>query len=288
MTLVARDLIADTLQLASLPYVVSRAMEMIHAPDTSASDVGEILAQDPALVARLLRIVNSPFYGFPSHIDTISRAITIIGTRDLTDLILGASAVQAFSELPGDETGFDLEQFWDHSLFAAVVARLLAQRQHFANTERSFVMGLLHDIGELILLHRLPEAMQTVRQRVTHEALPLHVAEREILGFDHGEVGAELMQAWGLPEAFVTVTRHHHQPSAATGERVETATVHIADAIAGLLHTTATGTAAPALLEPGAWDTAGLSPDLIEELEQEARRDFMCARSVILPHADAA
>jgi HD-like signal output (HDOD) protein len=114
MTLTARDLVTDTVELASLPGVVMRAMELLNHPNTSASEIGEIIAEDPALTARLLRIVNSAFYGFPSRIETISRAITIVGTLELTDLILGASAIQVFSRLPNQHV--DMEKFWEHSL----------------------------------------------------------------------------------------------------------------------------------------------------------------------------
>src|SRR5690606_18742698 len=98
----ARDLIDDTLELASLPAVVLRALELLNAPDSSAADIGQVISEDPALSVRLLRIVNSSFYGFPSRIETISRAITIVGTLEITDLVLGSSAVEAFAGLPNE------------------------------------------------------------------------------------------------------------------------------------------------------------------------------------------
>ena len=151
----AKQLIDETLELASLPAVVMRAMELLNNPHTSASDIGAVVSQDPALSARLLKIVNSSFYGFPSRIDTISRAITIVGTLELTDLILGSSAISVFDRLPNEL--INMQKFWEHSLYAGVVARILARQLRAPNTERCFVMGLLHDIGSLVLYHQQPD-----------------------------------------------------------------------------------------------------------------------------------
>lgn len=281
MTLDAKDLITDTLELASLPSVVTTAMELLNNPNTSASDIGEVIGQDPALTVKLLKIVNSAFYGFPSQIDTISRAITIIGTRELTDLILGSSAIQVFARLPNQLVS--MQQFWSHSLYTGVVARILARYLRAPNTERCFVMGLLHDVGALILFRQKPnEARQALELAHTRE-LPLHLAEREIFGFDHGAVGAELMRSWNLPDSFATVARYHHQPSAAENHRLETAIIHLADVITGMVHTTATGTDNPAPLEPGAWELTGLSVDIIEAVSAEADAQFEEASAVILP-----
>ncbi len=242
MPIDAKDLITDTIELASLPSVVMTAMEMLNNPNTSASDIGEIISQDPALTIKLLKIVNSAFYGFPSRIETISRAITIVGTLELTDLILGSSAIQVFSRIPNQL--INMRQFWEHSLYTAVVARILARHLRSPNTERCFVMGLLHDVGSLILFNQKPDEARQAME-LSGDNVPLHIAEREIFGFDHGTVGAELMLNWNLPSSFVTVARHHHQPSAADDHRLETATVHLADVITGMVRATATGIRQP-------------------------------------------
>jgi len=151
----ASALISDTVEVASLPAVVMKAMEMLNNPNTPASEIGQIISQDPALSVRLLKIVNSAFYGFPSRIDTISRAITIIGTLELTDLITGSSAIHTFEKIPNQLV--NMETFWKHSLYTGVVTRILAHNLRAPNTERCFVMGLLHDIGALILYRQQPD-----------------------------------------------------------------------------------------------------------------------------------
>lgn len=282
----AKQLINETLELASLPAVVMRAMELLNDPHTSASDIGAVLSQDPALSARLLKIVNSAFYGFPSRIDTVSRAITIVGSLELTDLILGSSAIDVFAKLPNQL--INMQKFWEHSLYAGVVARILARQLRAPNTERCFIMGLLHDIGSLVMYRQQPDKSRQALELANEQSTPLHLAEHEVFGFDHGEVGAELMCAWNLPESFVEIAMHHHQPSAAERYRLETATIHLADVITGMAYSTASGTRQTATLEPGAWELTGLSVDIMESVIAEADAVFDAARAAILPGSKAA
>jgi len=282
----AKDLINDTVELASLPSVVMRAMELLNNPLTSASDIGDVIAEDPALTVRLLKIVNSSFYGFPSRVDTISRAITIIGTLELTDLILGSSAIRVFDRIPNQL--INMEKFWEHSLYTGIVARILARYLRAPNTERCFVMGLLHDIGSLVLYRQKPDHSRQSLQLAADQSIPLHIAEREVFGFDHCEVGAELMSAWNLPEGFIATAGHHHQPSAAERYRLETASIHLADVISGMAHNTGSGTGQLPALEPGSWELTGLSIDIVEAVTSEADAQFEEARAAMLPNSKAA
>jgi len=282
----ASALITDTVEVASLPAVVMKAMELLNNPGTSASDIGRIISQDPALSVRLLKIVNSAFYGFPSRIETISRAITIVGTRELTDLILGSSAIHAFEKIPNQLV--DMEEFWTHSLYAGIVARILARYLRAPNTERCFVMGLLHDVGTLVLYRQLPDQSRQALELSSEQSIPVHIAEREILNFDHAEVGAALMHTWKLPESFIEVTQHHHQPSAAECFRLETAVIHLADVIAGMAHGATNHGQLKPPLEPGAWELTGLSVDVMEPVIAEADAQFGEALSAMLPDIKAA
>ena len=234
----------------------------------------------------LLKIVNSAFYGFPSRIDTLSRAITIVGTLELTDLILGSSAIDSFARIPNQL--IDTETFWEHSLYTGIVARILARYLRAPNTERCFVMGLLHDIGSLVLYRQQPDAARQALQRARDDAIPLQLAEREFLGFDHSEVGAELMRAWNLPDSFVEIARHHHQPLSAGRYRLETASIHLADVISGMAHSTGSGTLQTPALEAGAWELTGLSIDIVESVTNEADAQFEEARSALLSPGRAA
>ena len=280
------ELVACTRELASLPEVVMRAIDLVNAPDTSASQIGEVIGEDPALTARLLKIVNSAFYGFPSRIETVSRAITVIGTLELLDLILAASVVKAFSGIPTELV--DMDSFWEHSLYTGVTARVLAGRCRAPDTERFFVAGLLHDIGALVLYQQRPRPAAEALRRARQEYEVLHEVERELMGYDHGEVGAALLASWRLPDSLVEAVRYHHFPLEAEEHRLEAAIVHLADVIACAVHDPAAESGRVPPLEPRAWELVGLSADIMESLVAEADAQFAEARAVILPAATAA
>lgn len=286
MTISAQALVQGSLELASLPEVVMRTIDLINDPDTSAAEIGQVIGEDPGLTARLLKIVNSPFYGFPSRIDTVSRAITVIGTLELLDLILATSVVKTFRGIPTELV--DMDSFWHHSLYTGVIARILAGRMRAPNTERYFIAGLLHDIGSLAMYKLLPEECATTLRRARIELTPLHFIEQEVLGFDHAEVGGELMRAWHLPEGLVEAIRFHHQPLQAQTNPLETALVHLADVIACAIHDSASETGRVPPMESGVWELTGLSINIMEDVINEADRQFEDARAVILPKANAA
>ncbi len=231
------DLIKGSVKLVALPEIFIKLNEMVEDPTASASDVGRLISQDPALTARLLRIANSPLYGFPSRIDSISRAITIIGLRGIRDLVLATTTVDMFSRLRFDF--LDLRSFWAHSLYCAVGARLLAARCNALHLEPFFIGGLLHDIGQLIMLHKLPEMSREAHLRARDGGLPLAQMEREVIGFDHAQVGGELLRFWRLPQNIVSAVAFHHDPAAADSAPLSAAVVHIANHLACNLHSLA-------------------------------------------------
>jgi putative nucleotidyltransferase with HDIG domain len=280
MTVSPRELITGALDLPSLPEVVMRAIELVNDPEASAIDIGRVLSEDSALTARLLKIVNSPFYGFPSRIDTVSRAITVIGTLDLLDLILATSVVKMFSGVPNDLVSMD--SFWKHSLYAGVVARLLAARSKQPNVEHFFVAGLLHDLGSLVIYRKLPELAREALLRARYNGVVLQQAEQELLGFDHAMVGAELMRMWKLPASLVEAVEFHHDPSQAPNHPLITAIVHVADVVASAIRSGTGASEAAPPLDPSAWDRIGLPPLAIEALLIEADRQFGDAQSMIL------
>lgn len=279
-------LVQDSLELASLPEVVVRAIDLINDPDSSAAAIGQVIAKDPALTARLLKIVNSPFYGFPSRIDTVSRAIAVIGTLELLDLILATSVIKAFRGIRPDLVAMD--DFWEHSLYTGVVARVLAGRHRAPQPERYLVAGLLHDIGALVMYQQIPYIAADTLRRARTELTPLHVLEREVLGFDHGDVGAALLRAWQVPDALIESTRAHHAPQLQDAYALESTIVHLADVIACAVRDPVVEIGRVPPLESEAWDVLGLPAHSLEGVVAEADALFDEARRAILPRASAA
>lgn len=283
MTISPREIVTGILHLASLPEVFLRVNEMIDNPHYSAADIGRVISQDAGLTARLLKIVNSSFYGFPSKIDTVSRAITIIGTHDLRDLILATSVVKLFSGLPNDIVTMD--SFWRHSIGCALVARGLAARRGEPHTERFFVEGLLHDVGSLLIYRKIPELAREALLRASNDNETLCQAERSVMGFDHAAVGGELLRAWKLPTHLEEAVAFHHTPSMARQFPLDAAITHIANIIASAVQFGSSGSRYVAPFESAAWDLVGLSGEVVEPVVIEAETQFSEALRLIYPDA---
>ena len=287
MNVTYRDLVTGSIKLVSVPELYVRINEAVESPASTTAKIGQIISQDPALTAHLLRIANSPLYGFTSKIDTISRAVMVIGTRGLRDLALAASAVDVFSRIPG--TTISMASFWRHSIFTGVIARLLAGRCNVLHSERLFVTGLLHDIGQLIIFYKLPEMARDVLNRSRGAGQVQHEVEREILGFDHAMVGGEILRTWNLPESISQAVTFHHEPSGADDYALEAAIVHLASSLASIGEgmTLGGGTYTPSMYDAVAWEQTRLSPDIADTILCEARPHFIAALSLFLPKTAA-
>ena len=227
-------LVANIKDLVTLPEVALRIASMVNDPTSSATDIGREISRDAALTARLLRIANSPAFGQHGKIATITRAITVLGVRQVRDLAVGLTAIRSFDGI-GNEL-VTMESFWRHSVLCAVAAGQIAGRRERGRDDTPFVAGLLHDIGQLVLFSRAPEpARQALLMSVdSADDLGLFLCEREILGFDHGAVGLALAKHWAMPRSLQECIEFHHEPERAQEYPLEVATIHIANSVAVL------------------------------------------------------
>jgi len=259
-TITARDLARGVIELVSLPEIFIQVNAMVDNPKYSAKDIGTVIEDDPGVSARLLKLVNSPFYGFPSRIDTISRAVTIIGTRELRDIVLATSVIRTFKGLPNDLVTMD--DFWRHSILCGIAARLLAAYKGLNQAEHFFVAGLLHDLGSLIIYKKLPELAREVLLRTRHSNEVLYQVEQELLGFDHADVGLELVRAWKLPSTLIESVGYHHAPENAQDHPLEASVVHVADLIVTALDLGKNGPVPP--LSAEAARQIDLGPEMVD------------------------
>jgi len=206
-------LLDDVEGLVSPPDVCMRMFELIHVPSTSVTDIANLVSVDANLTTRVLRMANSAFYRFRRKIDTVSRAITVIGTTELYQLVLSISAVKSFNNLPNELV--KMETFWRHSVYTGLLARALAVRADVLHPERLFVAGVMHDIGSLILYHQRPDAMRDILVIAEGDEEVLYQAEMDRFGFSHASVAAYLMDSWQLPEELIFSIKWHHQPELA-------------------------------------------------------------------------
>ncbi len=275
-------LLDDVDGLVSPPDVCMRLFELIHSPKSSSRDIAGVVSVDPNLTARLLRMANSSFYNLGGKIDTVSRAVTIIGNSELYSLVLSISAVKSFTNLPNDIV--TMETFWKHSVYTGLLARALAQRVNMLHPERMFVAGLLHDIGALVLYHYRAETMRDILLVANGDEEVLYHAENETLGFNHASLAGGLLADWNLPEELQQAVTWHHQPEAAETARLEAHLLYLANV---LVNESEQGNFVGAPLESTQVNAAiiqetGLSPEAMSAAFEEAAEQFPSTLQALL------
>jgi len=264
-----KKLIQNNIKLPSLPTIFHKINEAIHDPRCSATHIGTIISNDSSLSARLLKLVNSAFYNFPSRIDTISRAVTIVGTKQLSTLSLGTCALTLFKNVPSDL--IDMKSFWKHSLACGVIARILSSYRNDSITERFFVGGLLHDIGRLILFTCIPDLSSKALLAARESNRLLFQTEKSFMGFDHTRIGSLLLKQWHLPVVLENAVRYHHNDRQ-NRMPTDSAVIHVADVITNALDIGSSGERFVPPLNPDAWQELDLSPSIFDKTIQQAER----------------
>ncbi len=267
----ANDLVKDIRGLVTLPHVYIQIGRLVEDPKSSSADIAKAASQDPSFTLRLLRVANSALYRFPSAVETVAKAVAIIGTSQIRNLALSMSVASSFEGLPNELVSMD--NFWRHSLLCALTARHLARLIGRCDPDALFTAGLLHDIGELIIFNRLPEQAKESLLMVldSDEQIQVHQAEQKVLGFDHGDVGGELAREWHLPPLLEECIACHHDIARSRHHRRETALIHLANAIAIMAELNSLDPLDVPPFDPAAWELTGLTPDCIEPAVREAQ-----------------
>jgi len=260
------------IKLPEMPSTVFELNEIVEDPTASVHGIAEVVNKSPSLATLLLRIVNSSFYGFPSKIDNISRAVTIIGTREITGLALGLSIVKAFKDIPKEIT--DMSSFLRHSIACGIISRILAANKNIPETEQMFVSGLLHDIGRLIIYQYFPDQAMTLLSLAATSDNLLYQQENSFLGGSHTLIGKYLLKEWKLPLELENNIFFHHNPSAAH-DPIKAAIVHLADIMVNALRLGSSGERFVPPFDDKAWDNLGVSPSSFETIIQHATHQLV-------------
>lgn len=220
--------------LPPLPAVVTRIMHTINNPATSADELSRLISLDQGLSSKILRIVNSAYYGFPKRISTITHAVVILGFNTVRNLVLGVSA---FGMLPqkGMSSGLNRTKFWEHSVATAVAASVLAKKrtpQPRSVAEEAFIAGLMHDIGKLFLDCYFPVQFAVCAAFAGREQITQLEAERRVLDIDHSHIGRKIAEQWNFPPSLTVALGSHHAPVAGSPEFEMAAIILAADWIA--------------------------------------------------------
>lgn len=259
------QVVAVVNDIPALPQVMIRVMKLTEDPDSTVQDINNIITQDQALTARVLRLANSAYYGFPRRINTVTEATVLLGFQTIRSIVLAASVNDLLSK---EVSGYALApgELWRHSQATAITARYLARVLKMKNADQVYTAGLLHDIGKVVLNHYLEENYHEVIDKVETEKISFLQAESEVLAFDHAMVGAKVADKWNLPPELVEAIAFHHAPEKAELNPLLTAVVHVADAMVMMMGIGlgVDGLAYP--LSQPALDRLGLSPADIERM----------------------
>jgi len=266
--------------VATPPAVYFKFKEAIENPDSSFSEFSAILSGDPGLLARLLKIVNSPYYGLTAGVETVEHAMTIVGLTQLSELVLATTVMKEFQGIPQDM--LKLSDFWEHSLAVGIAAQLIATHRKDSAVERFYIAGMLHDIGVLAICKKAPEKMVRAVALCRSDQISLHEAERRIMGFSHVEVGVSLLKAWNLPVRLLDAVGFHHNPSLSERNSLESATIHLADWLAYQLGLGDSGQPFAPELDENVLTLLGLDKEELPVISQEVTDKFADAVTIFL------
>ncbi|HSH16864.1 MAG TPA: HDOD domain-containing protein [Verrucomicrobiae bacterium] len=269
----AASLVRSADKIASPPRVFQRVNEIVNDPDSTTEDIARVIAEDAGITLRLLRVVNSAFFGYQQKIDSLDRAVMALGTRQVRDLVLATTVADIFEGLPSDLINMD--SFWRHSLACGVMARSLAQIRQEMNLEPFFLGGVLHDVGRLVMFSKMPGECREIVARCLKTNEVMQTVEREVFGYDHAEVGGCLLSSWGLPPQLEEAVASHHLPQRANRNPMLASVVHIADVVVNALKLGNSGVPVMPKLSSHAWSRYGMAATIlspaIEKMEVQYR-----------------
>ncbi|MCC8107849.1 MAG: HDOD domain-containing protein [Planctomycetes bacterium] len=260
--------------MPALPNVVARLTRLIADPKTTASDINSALSSDPGLVTRILKLVNSSYYGFSRRITTITNAVVILGFNQVRNLALSAFMFDTFAKSK-DGSLLDVGGLWRHSIGAAFLAAAIAKGTKPILEEDAFICGLLHDLGKFIMAEKAVADAGRVVGLVRERDLLFIEAERKILGYDHAVLGAVVMERWNLPPTLVNVVRHHHEPlSAPESARHLACVANVADIVSRALLMGNGGDRKIPRLEERVWQMTGLDWKRLEGIIRRVAEEY--------------
>jgi putative nucleotidyltransferase with HDIG domain len=269
-------------KLPTLPIIYTKLNQLLQSPNATVKMIGSIIAEDQSMAVKVLRLVNSAFYGLPNKIGSLKHAIVILGLNQIRTLVLTTSTLKLFHNLKTTRA-FDMQKFWKHSVGCAVAARVLAETASLRSPDDVFAGGLLHDIGKLIHAVYLTEEFSAVVAEVNECGVPMVTSERRVIGYDHTYTGKELAIRWNLSEGTIDMIAHHHLSDPATTLTKEIAAVYLGNIFSIALGLGAGGEKKVPIADTNAWDILGIELSHLESII--TRIDKVFAESIAILEA---
>jgi len=267
-------------RLPTLPAIYTRLSDLFAQSDSTVRTIAEVISEDPTIAAKILKIVNSAFYGFPKKIGNLQRAVVILGLNEIKSMVLATSIVKTFTQFDSD-CEFHMKSFWEHSVGCAVSAKIVAEAAYLKNPEDVFTGGLLHDIGKLIHALYLPQEFSRVIAEVEHTGIPMIESEQGIFGFTHTHTGRILAEKWHFPEETVNMVAQHHLEGDSPNLSKEVAAVHLGNTLCIAFGLGSAGEKVVPIVNQKAWEMLGLQLSDLESVSGRINKSFREA-SVIL------
>jgi len=258
-------------KLPTLPVVVTQVMRMVEDSATTAADINRIISNDPSLSSKILKLVNSAFYGFPRRISTVTQAIVILGFNTVKSLALSASVFDVFK---GKGSSFDRTAFWQHSIAVGVCSQIISKKVHYSKPEESFIAGILHDIGKIALDQYAHEDFEEVLKTAESTNCSVIEAERKVLGATHAQVGRWMALKWNFPDNLLEPIAFHHSPQSAKTSPELASMVHLSDILVKTMGIGSGGDNTVPALDPAAWRLLQLEKKDLENIMEELKNSI--------------
>lgn len=275
------ELILKMHELPTLPAAASEIVARMQDDALTTEMLGEIIARDPALTAKVLRVANSSFYGLSRHVDSLEKAVMVLGFSAIKNLALSVTVVTFFT--CKQPHLFDFQGLWRHSLGCGLAAKEFLRPSGKALADQAFLCGILHDIGKIVMFQDRPLEMSELLRLMAKSQEPQSHVEERLLGFSHAEVGALLAEKWNFPEEYSVAIRHHHDPfclaADAPGAILATA-VHVANKIAKVTGFGESTDPKMEFIPPSVWEHLGIPPQKLPGILAKIKADFEAMATV--------
>ncbi len=269
-----REKIENVNALPTIPKVLKKILGVIENPRISLNEISSFVAGDPALTTKVLKMVNSPIYGFPGRISSVNQAVILLGLTVVKGLLLGVSVFELMQKT--------MLGLWEHSLGSAIVCRLIAKRKGLKEPDELSIDGLLHDIGKILLVLQYPEEYGNAMNESDQSGLSIYDSEKNHFNTTHASVGSWVAQKWRFPPNLIEVIEYHHKPHFAKIAPMDSAIVHFADILVRARGFGFAGDRHLMPVNPKAWELLSLSESDIKEILLEAEDSFQMTEDLSL------
>jgi len=277
----AQELALRTTELVTLPAIYHRVKQVFDDPEGSVLDLAKVVVADPGITMRVLRVVNSVFYGFPGKVETMSRAVSVLGMQQVHDIVLATTVTAVFSGMRPER--MDVARFWRASAMRGLLSRAAAKSCGLLDAERLFVGGLLADIGHMVMYMHVPQLAEQALVESRTTGIAPEVIERDLIGCDYAEVGGALLREWKLPNSFAVAIAAQIDPIHGAPHEFEASLLHLARCAVGYDAELIDSARIVATVSPAVWCLTRLEPQPFEGACAEASSSLAAVMGLFFP-----